>query len=66
MVMNIGSPELLIILVIVVLLFGAGRISKLGGELGTSIREFRRGLNGEDEIDNKKADEKPAIEEKSA
>ena len=46
--MNIGTPELLIVLVIVVLLFGAGRISKLGGDLGVAIREFRRGLNGEE------------------
>lgn len=44
--MNIGTPELLIVLVIVVLLFGAGRISKLGGDLGVAIREFRRGLEG--------------------
>lgn len=39
-------PELLIVLVIVVVLFGAGRVSKLGGELGVAIREFRKGLNG--------------------
>ncbi len=46
------SPvELLIVLLIVLVLFGGGRVGKLGGELGTALREFRRGLQG---------DEKPA------
>jgi sec-independent protein translocase protein TatA len=47
--MDIGAPELLLILVIVVILFGSGRIAKLGGELGHGLREFRKGLEGEDE-----------------
>ena len=47
--MDIGPTELLIILVIVVVLFGSGRIAKLGGELGQGLREFRKGLAGEDE-----------------
>ncbi len=47
--MDIGPTELLIILVIVVILFGGGRIAKLGGELGHGLREFRKGLSGEDE-----------------
>ena len=47
--MDIGAPELLLILVIVVILFGGGRIAKLGGELGNGLREFRKGLAGEDE-----------------
>ena len=46
---NFGVQELLIILVIVLLLFGVGRISKIGKELGSSIRSFRSGLKGEDE-----------------
>ncbi len=40
-----GLPELLIILVIVLLIFGAGRVSKLGGEMGSAIANFRKGLN---------------------
>jgi len=44
--MNFGSIELIIILVIVLLLFGVGRISKIGGELGAGIRAFREGLQG--------------------
>lgn len=49
--MDIGAPELLIILVIVVLLFGPGRLTGVGSELGRSIREFRQGLNGRDEAE---------------
>lgn len=45
--MDIGPSELLIILFIVVLLFGVGRISKVAGELGSGIRAFREGLQGE-------------------
>ncbi len=51
--MDIGPTELLIILVIVVILFGTGRIAKLGGELGSGLREFRKGLAGEDEASAK-------------
>ncbi|MCE7949184.1 MAG: twin-arginine translocase TatA/TatE family subunit [Chloroflexi bacterium CFX4] len=46
--MSLGPTELLIILVIVVVLFGAGRIGRLGRELGTAVREFRRGVNDGD------------------
>ena len=42
--MRPGIPELLIILVIVLLVFGAGRIRKVFGELGGGIAEFRKGL----------------------
>lgn len=52
--MDIGPTELLIVLVIVVILFGSGRIAKLGGELGRGMREFREGLAGEDEVPGKK------------
>jgi len=45
----IRGPELIIILVIVVLLFGVGRLSKIGSELGRGIREFRKGLKGDDD-----------------
>jgi sec-independent protein translocase protein TatA len=44
-----GLPEILIILVIILILFGPGRIGKIAGELGQSIRNFRDGLNGKKE-----------------
>ncbi|MCB9435512.1 MAG: twin-arginine translocase TatA/TatE family subunit [Anaerolineales bacterium] len=47
--MNLNGPELFIILLIVLLLFGAGRVSRVGREMGTAIREFRKGIQGEDE-----------------
>lgn len=46
--MDLGPMELIIILVIVVILFGGGRIAKVGGELGAGLREFRKGMAGED------------------
>ena len=46
---SLGPTELIIILVIVILLFGVGRIGKIAGELGGGIRAFREGLKGDDE-----------------
>jgi sec-independent protein translocase protein TatA len=46
---NIGPTELIIVLAILLLLFGVGRVSKVGRELGTAISEFRRGIKDEDE-----------------
>ncbi len=46
---DLGVPELLIILVIVILLFGPGRIGKIAGEVGKGIRNFREGLANKDD-----------------
>jgi sec-independent protein translocase protein TatA len=43
---DFGLPELLIILVIIIILFGPGRIGKVAGELGKGIRAFKDGLDG--------------------
>jgi sec-independent protein translocase protein TatA len=53
---TIGTTELIIILVIVILLFGIGRITKVAGELGKGIRSFKDGLKGEDKPDEEKQD----------
>jgi sec-independent protein translocase protein TatA len=56
---GLGTPELLIILVIVLLIFGVGRVSRIGSELGQGIREFRKGLaeGSEDDDQDKKKEE---------
>jgi sec-independent protein translocase protein TatA len=50
---GLGPTELIIILVIVVILFGVGRLSKIGGELGGGIRAFRESLSDEEDEDTK-------------
>ncbi len=57
---KVGTPELLILLVIVLLLFGVGRIGRIASELGRGIREFRHGLT---EPDDKNAEEKSKAQE---
>ena len=46
--MDIGVPELLIILAIVIVLFGPSRLSGLGRSLGQGIREFRQSVRGQE------------------
>jgi sec-independent protein translocase protein TatA len=50
--LDFGLPELLIILVVVVLLFGPGRIAKIMGELGNSIKSFRESFSSEEKTDS--------------
>jgi sec-independent protein translocase protein TatA len=56
---HIGTPELVIVMVIVLVVFGVGRVGKIGGELGASIREFRAGLQADKPADQPKAPEPP-------
>ena len=44
---SIGIPELVIVLVIVMIIFGVGRLTEIGGALGKSIREFRKASDDE-------------------
>ncbi len=46
---HLGPTELIIILVIVLLLFGVGRIGKIAGELGSGIRAFKDGVSGQED-----------------
>ncbi len=64
MLPHIGPLEIIIILLIVVLLFGVGRIGKIGGELGRGIREFRKAVQDEDK--DKAADKTEKITEAAA
>jgi sec-independent protein translocase protein TatA len=43
------GSEWIIILIIVILIFGVGRLTKIGADLGAGIRSFRKGLSGDEE-----------------
>lgn len=60
MLRGFGGFELIIVLVIVLLVFGVGRITKIAGELGGGIRAFRKGLSGDEEDGEKKDEGDPA------
>lgn len=49
MPLNLGPTELIIILVIVVILFGVGRIGRLGADFGKAISEFRKAIGGKED-----------------
>ncbi len=59
--LGLGVQELLVILAIAVLIFGARRLPELGSGLGKAIKNFKSGISGQDEIDvtpeKKKVDE---------
>jgi len=48
---GIGLPELLVILVLVIVIFGARRLPEVGAGLGKAIKNFKAGVSGKDEID---------------
>ena len=62
---GLGPLELGIILVIIVIIFGVGRISKIGGELGKGIKAFKDGLESGDE-EEAEGEEKAWGEEKES
>ena len=61
---DFGVTEQLIILVIVILLFGPGRIGKIAGELGKGIRNFRDGIGGPKDDKAEKPEEEKEEETK--
>ncbi|NOY85434.1 Twin-arginine translocation protein TatA [hydrothermal vent metagenome] len=58
---GIGIPELVILLVIILVIFGAGKLPEIGSGLGKAIKGFKKGVSEPDEIDvtPKQKDEKP-------
>jgi sec-independent protein translocase protein TatA len=58
---GIGMPELLIILVIIVIIFGVGKLPEIGSALGKGIKNFKRSVNENNEIANQ--EEKKEIKE---
>jgi sec-independent protein translocase protein TatA len=59
---KLGPLELTLILVIVVMLFGVGKLPELFGAMGRGVREFRKNSEGTDEPTAKPADENPSTD----
>jgi sec-independent protein translocase protein TatA len=60
-ILGLGTPELIIILVILVLLFGAKKLPELAKSIGNSTRELKNGLNGDTKTTTKSA--KPDVDQ---
>ena len=59
---GIGMPEMLVILVIIFIVFGAGKLPEIGGAIGRSIKNFKKATREPDEIDVTPAAEKKIAE----
>ncbi|MCT4534994.1 twin-arginine translocase TatA/TatE family subunit [Halodesulfovibrio sp.] len=60
---GIGIPELLVILVLVLLVFGANKLPEIGGGLGRAIKNFKKATTEPDEIDVTPSSEKKKEED---
>ena len=58
---GIGLPEILIILAVLLLLFGATRLPQVGKSLGSSMRAFKRAITGEDESEPAKSESETPV-----
>ena len=59
MIGGLHWPEVILILAVLLLVFGVGRITKVGGELGSAIKAFKEGLNGKKESEEEKKSDEP-------
>jgi len=64
--MGLGIPELLIILIVVLIIFGPGKLPALGSGVGNALRNFRKAVNQPDAIDVTPDAEKPDAPSKDA
>jgi len=62
---RIGPMELIIVLVIVLLIFGVGKLPQVGDAIGKGLRSFKKASTGEDEEEKKETTEKAAEEPKA-
>ena len=53
-IFDLGAPELVIILIIILLLFGGRKLPELSRSIGSSLREIRKGVNGPDDEETTK------------
>ena len=61
-----GWPEILIIMVIVILIFGVGKVADVGPALGNAIRGFKDAVQDEDKEGDEETEEEEPVEEKEA
>jgi sec-independent protein translocase protein TatA len=66
---GLGTQELIIILVLVLVIFGAGKLPQVGGALGQGLRNFKKGIKDDEEeqkegkkVEEKKLEEKDKVE----
>jgi len=57
---DFGVPELVVVLIIILVLFGGDKIPKLMRSLGESIKEFKKGMNGDENSKKKSSSETKA------
>lgn len=56
---RIGPWEIALVLVIILIVFGVGKLPQVGGAIGKGLRSFKRGQRGEDDEEEEKEEEKP-------
>jgi sec-independent protein translocase protein TatA len=63
-IMSVGPWQIIIIVLIVLLLFGAGRLSEIGKGLGEGIKNFKKGISGDEEDEGEDEEEERARKKK--